>query len=184
MAKTRVKKPVIDVPRSVEEADAYIRAISAAQRELALLEAVMNESIDRIKAKHAPEVDRHHASVNLALEGLFIFAEGNRHLLTDGGKRKSAKLASGQIGWRTTPPRVSLKDAESIMERIRTLGLAGKFIRTKQEINKDALLSDPETASSIAGISISQTEEFFVKPDDVDIETVGDTRKLRKKTGV
>ena len=44
------------------------------------------------------------------------------------------------------------------------LGL-DRFIRTKQEINKEALLNEPEVAKGIAGITIKTgVEDFVIKP--------------------
>ena len=184
MAK-RVKKPVAEAPESVEMADSWIRDLAEAQREVALIEDALNENIDALKAKAVKEAVSHREKIELLFDGLFVFAERNRDMLTDEGKRRSVKLPSGQLGWRTNPPTVSITKADDVIERIKSLGLAEQFLRTKQEIDKEAMLRDQDRATSISGVSISQVEQFFVKPDEEGVEeSFSDTKKLRKKTGL
>lgn len=54
------------------------------------------------------------------------------------------------------------------MEFLQRMGF-DRFIRTRQEINKEALLNEPEVAKGIAGVTIKQgLEDFVIKPFEQD----------------
>ncbi|MFH2013564.1 MAG: host-nuclease inhibitor Gam family protein, partial [Patescibacteria group bacterium] len=59
---------------------------------------------------------------------------------------------------------------------LKDLGLS-KFIRTKEEVNKQAILESPEEVKDIKGLSISQIEEFVVKPRFLDREVIKSFKK-------
>jgi len=184
MAK-RVTKPVVEAPDNIETADAWIRELALKQREVALIESALNEVVDGLKANAVEESKPHRERIEELFDGLFVFAERNREKLTEGDKRRSAKLPSGQLGWRTNPPTVSISKVADVIDRITSLDLGDEFLRTKQEIDKEAMLRNPEKANSISGVSISQSEQFFIKPDEEGVEeSSSDTKKLRKKTGL
>ena len=51
-----------------------------------------------------------------------------------------------------------------VIETLEKLGLA-RFLRTKTEINKEAILADPDAVSGIAGLSIQTgVEDFVITP--------------------
>ncbi|MBU2575638.1 host-nuclease inhibitor Gam family protein, partial [Patescibacteria group bacterium] len=117
--------------------------------------------------------------VSELLEGLFAFAEAHRDELTEGGKRKTVEVPTGIFGWRTTPPAVSLRDIKSILASLVSLGLE-RFIRTKEEVDKEAMLKEPEVAKKVKGVSIDQREEFIAKPTELEVEITSDVNKLKK----
>ncbi len=82
------------------------------------------------------------------------------------------------MAWRTTPPAVSLKNPEAVLEQIQQLKLT-QFIRTTSEINKEALLADPKKAESIKGVTITQKEEFVVTPHKTNVEIKGTAKKKK-----
>ena len=84
------------------------------------------------------------------------------------------------MGWRTSPPAVQIKDVEDVIKRIKKLGLVD-FIRTKETIDKPAMLKNPEKAKSVQGVSITQNEEFFVKPAELKVEVTGRKWKIESK---
>ncbi|MEC9342674.1 MAG: host-nuclease inhibitor Gam family protein, partial [Pseudomonadota bacterium] len=62
------------------------------------------------------------------------------------------------------PPRVTVRGQDAVIEALRAIGL-GRFIRIKEEVNREALLAEPDVARSVAGISIgSEGEDFVVEP--------------------
>jgi len=86
-------------------------------------------------------------------------------------------LPTGFFGWRSTPPAVSLKNIKAVLKKLKELGLK-RFIRIKEEPDKEAMLKEPEVAKSVKGVSITQYEEFFIKPLELEVEIV---KKLAKK---
>ena len=58
---------------------------------------------------------------------------------------------------------------DKVLENLRRLGLA-RFIREKEEPNKEAMLADPAAVAGIAGISIvTGVEDFIVEPFEVEV---------------
>ena len=56
------------------------------------------------------------------------------------------------------------------MESLRTLGLH-RFIRTKDEVNKEAMLNEPELAATVAGVSVIKgKEDFAITPFEVETQ--------------
>lgn len=71
--------------------------------------------------------------------------------------------------WRTKPPAVLAKGIDGILESLRNLGLF-RFIRTKEELNKEAVIGEPEVARSISVVTIREgVEEFVIKPNDKEV---------------
>ena len=92
------------------------------------------------------------------------WCESHRDELTKNGKQKTGYFNTGEVQWRQSPPSVRVMKADQVIENLKLLGLV-QFIRTKEEINKDAILLDPATASTVSGITIKAgMEEFNVKP--------------------
>ena len=66
---------------------------------------------------------------------------------------------------------MTLKKIEDVIEAVRKAGLADRFLRTKVEINKDAMLEDRATAAAIKGVTIgSDGEDFIVEPFETDLQ--------------
>ena len=61
------------------------------------------------------------------------------------------------------------KGIVGILESLLNLGLF-RFIRTKEELNKEAMLAEPDIARSISGVTIREgVEEFVIKPNDEEV---------------
>ncbi len=170
MSRVKTKGANIDVPQSQGEAAEFIRQIGVSNRQIARIEADMNDEIAKIKSRGEARALPLTANVDALTQGLRIWCDANRARLTDNGKVKSAELGTGKVSWRIAPPKVSIKGVEDVLKKIATLGL-GRFIRTKEEINKEALLAEPDVARTIKGVAIvSGVEDFAVEPFEVEIE--------------
>lgn len=80
---------------------------------------------------------------------------------------KSVTLATGQVGWRMTPP--SVKFAEGMTEKsviAKLLKRGKKYLRFKPEINKEKIIQDYNDGSwkDQSGIKVGQFEEFYISP--------------------
>jgi phage host-nuclease inhibitor protein Gam len=75
------------------------------------------------------------------------------------------------VQWRLRPPKVVVKGLEAVLDKLRRMGLE-RFIRTKEEINKEAILAEPDAVKRVAGISIEQGEDFVIKPFETQLEEV------------
>ncbi|KFB96134.1 exonuclease inhibitor, partial [Trabulsiella guamensis ATCC 49490] len=90
--------------------------------------------------------------------------EANRAELTRDGKTKTANLTTGEVRWRARPPSVTIRKVEDVIAMLKKLSL-GKFLRNKEEINKEAILASPTEVKGIAGIAIKTgVEDFEIIP--------------------
>lgn len=165
--KTTVK---LVVPQNREEAETWIRQIGDHRREVVRIETAMNDEIAAVKDKYEQQAKPFRDDVEALIDGLQAWAVANRDQLTGGGKRQSAEMATGMISWRVLPPRVTIRKAENVLDALKKLGLQ-RFIRTREEINKEAMLDDQDAARLVPGVTIgSAGETFNVDPFETELE--------------
>lgn len=170
--KARVKREALAVPQSEAECNRYIERLGNAQRERTRIETEMNDEMAALKSQFEERAKPFRTEAELLSEAIQAFCEANRDRLTRDRKVKFHKFGSGEVNWRVRPPRVSIRGTEAVLEAIKALGLT-KFIRVKEEINKDAMLADAEKASSISGVTIgSEAEDFTITPFETQLEEV------------
>ncbi len=170
---TRIKTEAAryKVPQSHDECVEAIAQIGRLQRERARIEAAMNDDLAAIRQAYEEQAKPLGDEIRQLTDGVQTFCEANRDRLTQGGKVKFARLASGEIKWRMRPPKVSLRGIDNIIEACKRLGLT-RFLRVKEEVNKDAMLAEPEVAQGLTGVNISQGEDFVVVPFETELEEV------------
>lgn len=177
--KTKTKKDehVVRAPKTLAEVEELIAVIGDCQRLVKGIETRMNDELALIKTTYEAEARPHKLQAEAALEAVVEYCEAHKGELLV-GDRKSVKLASGEIGWRTSPPKVTIRKESVVLEALKRLGLH-RFIRLgPEEVNKDAVLADPEAVKGVRGISISQSEDLWVKPFSSQIEPVELSRKV------
>lgn len=158
------------VPQSKEDVTCDIRKIGDLARELARVEAAMNDEIGEITDRYAPQMDVLKKDLEVLQKGVQGWCEANRDELTNNGKTKTVNLVTGEVQWRNRPPSVSIRGADSVLETLLRLGLE-RFIRRKEEINKEAILNEPVAVAGVAGITVkSGIEDFAIVPFE---QTVG-----------
>lgn len=175
--KKLVKRVVADIPQSIEEVSNCIAKVGRHQREFEQVQIKLNEDIEQIKTQALKNSRSHQEAVEELFEKIFIYAEKHRDELTERGKKKTVHFPTGEISWRLTPPSVLLKNVKEVLELCKKLNLE-RFIRVKEEVNKEAILKEPEVAQKIRGVTISQKEEFVVKPSETEIEIPRVTKKF------
>lgn len=177
-SKTKTRGANLPVPQSREEAAAAVARIGVINREIARLEADMNDQITDIKERAEAACGPLKEGVAAATEALKIFAEANRSNLTNQNRTKTVDLGTGTVSWRASPPKVKgvprAKEAVvELIKKIKGLGFT-QFLRVTVEVNREAMLADPEKAEKVPGIKIaSDGEEFTVEPFEVAISTDG-----------
>lgn len=172
MAKTATRlkaKAQIYVPQSKDDAAADIRKIGDIQRESLRTTAEMNDAIAVITHNYQPRLDALGEQIKTLQEGVQGYCEAHRDELTDGGRVKTANLVTGEVQWRQRPPSVSVRGAESVIETLKRLGL-GKFVRIKEEVNKEAILNEPDEVRGVAGLNIvTGVEDFVITPFEQEV---------------
>lgn len=174
VTKAKLKAPALvsQAPQSKEAVVEDIRAIGDLQRNRMRLQADLNDQIAALQEQYAKDVAPINERIDVLQTGVQTWCEANRDALTDSGKVKFADLVTGTIKWRAKPPSVRVKGIDAVIDLLKRSGL-GKFVRVKEEINKDAILNEPDEVRGIAGLSIvSGVEEFIIEPYDQPLETV------------
>ena len=166
----KIKAAAVAAPGSREAAEGVLKTIGELQREITRRETALNDEIAALKARYQQEVTPLNEQIEAEFQGLHAWAEASKaDLLT--GRAKSLKMATGELGWRTNPPKVVVRGPEAVVENLKRLGLT-EFVRVREEPNKEAILNDPERVAGVKGITITQVEEFFVKPYETELERV------------
>jgi phage host-nuclease inhibitor protein Gam len=170
---TRIKQPAVayPVPVSREEASEYISAIGIAQRERGRIETLMNDELAAIKEKYEQMADPYNREISARAGGIQVWCEAHRAELLK-GDAKTAGFPAGEVQWRKRPPSVVVRGAEAVIATLKRLGL-NDFVRSKEEINKEAILNEPEKVLGVAGITIAKDkEDFVIKPFESELEEV------------
>lgn len=169
MATKRLKSQAAAyAPQTRTDCAADIKRLGDLQREFTRLQADMNDSIAQITKAAAPSLEELQARINVLQAGIQTWCEANREALC--GKSKTANLITGEVAWRLRPPSVAVRGADTVIEALKRLGL-GKFVRTKEEINKEAILNEPDQVRGVAGITVvTGAEDFSITPFEAQAE--------------
>ncbi|MDP3926181.1 MAG: host-nuclease inhibitor Gam family protein [Hydrogenophaga sp.] len=170
MASKKMKAPAaaVPVPQSRADCAADIKKLGDAQRDFERTRAEMNDAIATITQRYQPSLEALDAQCQALAKGIQTWCEANRATLCENGK--TANLVTGEVSWRQRPPSVRISGADSVIETLRRMQLE-RFVRTKDEVNKEAMLNEPDAVRGIAGISIvTGVEDFAVVPFAVDVE--------------
>lgn len=164
---TRTKfksKATAYAPQTKDDVAADIRKLGDLQRSMTRRTADMNDAIGAITAQAQPELEALQEQITTLQGGVQTWCEANRDTLTDNGKTKTANLVTGEVNWRQRPPSVGVRGADAVIDMLKRLGLT-KFIRAKEEVNKEAILNEPDEVRGVAGITInSGVEDFVITP--------------------
>lgn len=165
MTKPRAKRAAetVAVPQSAEEAADYLRVIGEAQRSLTAMKAALDEDVAQAKSRAEAMAQPLQAAIAERTKGLEIWASANRTAMAKG---KTIVLPTGTLAWRARPPSVRVGNMAEAIDFLRRGGeQLARFLRTKHELDKDAVLKEPEAAGAIPGVRVgSAGEEFVVEP--------------------
>lgn len=172
MATKKMKAPAaaVPVPQSRADCAASIKTLGDAQRDFERQRASMNDEIAQITQRYQPQLEALDAQCQALAKGIQTWCEANRATLCETGK--TANLVTGEVSWRQRPPSVRITGADSVIETLRRMQLE-RFVRTKDEVNKDAILNEVDAVRGIAGITVvTGVEDFAIVPFAVDVEVV------------
>ncbi len=176
MAKqTKIKTAAANyaIPRDREEADKFIFEIFAATRRRAVIQTALDAELADLKARYEDAAAPLNSSIDLLTKGLQTWCEANRRALLQ-GNLKTVKFGNGYVSWRMRPASVTLRGIEKIIKWCRAQrGRFARFLRFKIEVNKEAMLAEPDEASKIPGVTIaSGGEDFIVTPLESKLDEV------------
>lgn len=158
-------------PQTQTDCAADVTKLGDLQRNFSRMTADMNDEIAAIAKRYQPKLEDLTGRIETLQKGVQTYCEAHRDELTNGSKVKTANLITGEVAWRIRPPSVAIRGAEAVIETLKRMGL-GKFVRTKDEVNKEAILNEPDQVRGIAGISIvSGVEDFVITPFEAQTES-------------
>lgn len=161
-ARPKMKALTLDPKMTVADATNLLGRIGASQRAIASLETILDAKITALRERAEEKIAPIRAGLDANEAVLRLFAEGHRKELCPAGK-KTAVLSTGELSWRTSPAAVALTGVDKVIERLKAATLY-QFIRTKESVNKDAILEDPAAVKDITGITIKRAETLEIKP--------------------
>ncbi len=178
--KTSSRKPPEFV--NTDEVTAALGRVGEISREIQTVNNAINEQVKTITEPAITRVAELKETLLLQCLGIFNFAEANRKELTNDNKRKTIPLPTGEFGWRMNPPSLKVSNLKKIIAALKAAELQ-RFVRTKETLDKQALIQEPDVVSGIRGMKIVQEEDFFVKASEImlEIDPVGEKFKKPKK---
>ena len=167
---TRIKTDTYAVRyQTRDDIEVAIKEVGDLNRELEQLAIEQNNQLAAITEKYAPLINAIKEQLTPKQDAIQAWCESHRDELTQNGKTKTGTFNTGEVQWRQRPPSVGIRGAESVLESLRTLGLV-RFIRTKEEVNKEAMLNEPELAATVAGVTIKTgVEDFVITPFEQEV---------------
>jgi phage host-nuclease inhibitor protein Gam len=168
---TKLKtKASVYAPQTQNDCAADIKKLGDLQRDFTRMQADMNDAIAKITKDYQPKLEALSARIETLQKGVQTYCEAHRDELTNSNKVKTANFVTGDVQWRQRPPSVTIRGAEAVIEALKRLGLS-KFVRTKEEVNKEAILNEPDQVRGVAGISIvTGVEDFVITPFEASAE--------------
>lgn len=131
------------------------KALAKLERRRADKAAQLAAKLAGLKAKHEEEAAPDLAEIAAIRAALADYAEANRAELTGSSKSKTVTVLGGSVKWRKQPAKVEITgEPETIIAALKRRRLT-RFIRTKEEIDRAAILREPEAIKTpIAGLAI------------------------------
>ncbi len=173
MSKTRIK---VNLPliATRTEAESVMNDLSLTANNRRKLAARMDAAVLKIQDEVAPGLAECDADIKTKSDALRAWAESNP---TEFGKKKSIEFLAGTLGFRTGTPKLALLSRawnwDKVLEALKARPLFKSFIRTKEEVDKEALITAYTIAKadlSVIGAKVVQDESFFVEPNLTDAE--------------
>lgn len=150
--------------KTYEDADAALRKIGVIDRDLGLIEAAMNEGIEKLKQGAKERAEPLKATKASLERHLKEFAESHR---ADFSSARTRELTFGSIGFRRSSS-VLIKSIGDTLAALKGLGLA-QCIRIKEEPDKEAMreLSTETLASVGASLKVADTFGYEIKREEI-----------------
>jgi phage host-nuclease inhibitor protein Gam len=172
-ARIKVAAPKISTREEAESVLTEIAILANAKRKVT---ADMDAEILTIKDRCQPELTKIEEQLAAATDRLAKYADEHSEIFP--GDRKSVEWLSGKFGFRTDTPSLALSNRTFGWAKILVMIYGRrlrKFIRTKMEVDKEAILARCGTLAKptkfqqkflpTLGLKLVQEEKFFVEPD-------------------
>lgn len=160
----------VNPPVSREEAELWVGRAADLKHEEAELKAAMDAEVTAVRHRYEQQLTSVASEMEEVRLGLEAWADGHR---AEFGERRSLEMLHGVVGWRLASPSLHPRKGftlAAVLERLRTLGRTD-LIRTKEEVNKEAILAVRETENLAAlYVEVRQEDGFYVEPKMTKVE--------------
>jgi len=157
-----------EIIQTFEDADKKLFELAQLETIVAKKEAMMNKRIQDIKEEFDKSTSDYRATKTLIEKEIEDFLLINKAEFL---KQRTRQLTHGSLGYRTNPPKVTQLNKKysvgTTIELIKKILDPKKYIRSKEEINKDALLVDyaakaiDDTQIASVGLKIDQADSPY-----------------------
>lgn len=153
----------VSVPQNREEATAMLAQYGDLLRQIEHIEVDLNQALADAKKDAVERAAPLRDEAEQLFKGLQTFCDANRVALTNNGAAKTVDFGTGKVSWRWNPAKVSLRGkVEEIISRIKAAGdQYHDFLRVTFEVDKVAMLRDPNRAMRIEGVKVAPAGETF-----------------------
>lgn len=180
--KKQIKAVSFPMPATQQEAEHLLATIGRLQSRVTKLGLDQEARQLAIAESFAESVNEINAEIEGAFQAVHAWAEAHKGELLKGDS-KTAKLSTGELSWRLTPPAVKLTNVEKVLAQFKAKKLKN-FIRVKFEVDKEAILKAGQgelDERGITGIKVTQAEEFVAKPYSTEIERVETVKTTKER---
>jgi phage host-nuclease inhibitor protein Gam len=157
-------KPQPYIIADMLQADEALRQLGEIHREQRLIEDGAQEQVDQIKAAAKAQLEPLAANRKRLEDALAVFATQNKAEHFGDVRNRSQTLVFGTLGFRrATALRLMAKRTWAmVLQRLQDLGFKDG-IRTKAEVDKEALRGWPEGKLEDVGVVRETTDEFYIE---------------------
>lgn len=173
-ARTKTKAPALVITTRAD-LEAAVGQLAHATTERQRLTAEMEQEITLIRARYEGSLGNLTETLDTITEAAAEWAARNP---AEFGNRKSLALTHGTIGWRVGNPTLKPLSGwtwDRVLERLATTEGWMGYVRTKAEVNKEAILIDRDALADSdlkkMGVQVIRNEPFFVEPKLTEVTT-------------
>lgn len=157
-------------PTQAEAVEA-MNVYAQAQANLERVESQRKLEMLKVEQKYAEAINEFTETRDAAADIVIRFTQANRDdLFTD--KKRSTSIGVGTVGVKLNPPKLTLAEGyswDAALKKVKMLW-AGEYVRTTEDLDKNALLQDFKTGRTEdlemlaqAGLVIQQDEQVYIK---------------------
>lgn len=168
----KLKPPTIKSRAEVEAILGEIARLTSFQQQTS---ALMDQRHTEIRDEYLDQLSNAEQEKAALMEAARNWAEANPD---EFGKTKSIEMLHGVMGWRVGMPQLKTVAGwtwDRVLEKLRSVSAYAVFVRTKQEVDKAAILGLREELLDgdlrAMGVRIVQEESFYVDPKLTEVET-------------
>ncbi|MFZ5559460.1 MAG: host-nuclease inhibitor Gam family protein [Patescibacteria group bacterium] len=170
----------IEIPDSKTEVEIFITELAMFQKEAEEIENRLKKAVTALKIDADKRVKKINEIILRRVAAIYSFFLKNKKELTKDGKISIVKLSNGEMEVFLTNPTLNIRKEDQVITILKARGLGNQFIRTREEIIRDAVLQNPGAVADINGISITRKEKFLVRPNLTGESVTEEIKKLKK----